>query len=136
MSLLSKRRWLRFSVRTLLIAVTILCVWLGWQVSIVQDRRAMIKRIEADGDGGYVQIVEVLESESSPANRPYYDAYRVSNFRSLLGDKTVTDIILDGEMQPADMKEIERLFPEATIRVIGRVLDMWRRSPYAPAKIY
>jgi len=32
-----KRRWLSFSIRTLLIAVTIFCVWLGWQVSIVRE---------------------------------------------------------------------------------------------------
>src|SRR5438046_1250326 len=26
------RRWLRFSLRTLLVAVTALCVWLGWHM--------------------------------------------------------------------------------------------------------
>src|SRR5262245_17735800 len=45
----AKRRWLRFSVRTLLVAITILCVWLGWQVSIVRYRRTAREKIEASG---------------------------------------------------------------------------------------
>ena len=126
-----KRRWLRFSVRTLLIAVTVLCVWLGWQVSVVRERAQMLKRIH--DDNGYCQLLEVMEAEFSPSNRPYYEAYRVSSVRSLLGDKTVTRVTLDGEMEPSDLEAIERLFPEATITVMGRVPDEWRRSPYAPA---
>ena len=42
----AKRRWLRFSIRTLLVAVTIFCVWLGWQVSIVRERKAVSELFE------------------------------------------------------------------------------------------
>ena len=56
-----KRRWLRYSIRMLLVAVTIVCVWLAWQLHQVRERRALIKRIQADGDGGYVSLLEVEE---------------------------------------------------------------------------
>ena len=32
-----KRRWLRFSLRSFLIVVTILCVWMGWYVYRAQE---------------------------------------------------------------------------------------------------
>src|SRR5215213_2601796 len=43
MRLFPKRRWLRYSIRTLLIAVMVFCVWLGWQVSIVRERRSFVE---------------------------------------------------------------------------------------------
>src|SRR5262249_51539192 len=46
------RRWLRYSLRTLLVLVTVFCVWLGWQANIVQKRKAAIAELE--GAGGIV----------------------------------------------------------------------------------
>src|SRR5690242_12542980 len=43
------RRWLRFSIRTLLVAVTIFCVWLGWQVSIVRERTRALAELRQEG---------------------------------------------------------------------------------------
>jgi hypothetical protein len=46
MRLLHERRWLRFSLSSLLIAATLFCVWLGWQASIVRERRAVKELLE------------------------------------------------------------------------------------------
>ena len=62
-----KRRWLRFSVRTLLAAVTIVCLWLGWQVSIVQERKMARREIEATG-GAFVH--QISSEELARAERP------------------------------------------------------------------
>jgi hypothetical protein len=37
-----KRRFLRFSIRTLLIVLTICCVWLGWKVSRTENQREAV----------------------------------------------------------------------------------------------
>ena len=44
-----KRRWPRFSIRTLLIAITILCVWFGYQWQVVQERKAVIRLVVERG---------------------------------------------------------------------------------------
>ncbi len=35
----AKRRWFRFSLRTLFVVVTVFGVWLGWEIKYVRDRR-------------------------------------------------------------------------------------------------
>ena len=44
-----KRRWFRFSLRTLLVTVTLLCVWLGWQARIVQERKGLLELLTQSG---------------------------------------------------------------------------------------
>ncbi len=47
-----KRRWFQFSLRTLLIGVTLLavaCAYVGWQAKIVRERRAELNRASKCG---------------------------------------------------------------------------------------
>jgi len=44
-----KRRWLRFSLRTFLIVLTIFCVWLGWYLYRVEQQRNAVKWVEENG---------------------------------------------------------------------------------------
>jgi hypothetical protein len=44
-----KRRWLTYSTRTLLIAVTVFCVWLGYERQVVQERKAVIRLVVERG---------------------------------------------------------------------------------------
>lgn len=44
-----KRRWLRFSLRTFLIALTIFCVWFGWYLYRVEQQREAVKWVRANG---------------------------------------------------------------------------------------
>ena len=53
----SNRRWFRFSLRTLLIIVTGLCIFLGVTAKQIHDRRAAISAIDAFG-GGYSILIE------------------------------------------------------------------------------
>ena len=48
-----KRRWLTFSLRTLLLAVMIFCVWLGWQWRIVRERE-LVRALIAERSGTVV----------------------------------------------------------------------------------
>ena len=50
-----KRRWFRFSLRTMFVAHTVVAVWLGWNGHVVQQRREMRKTLaESPYFGGYV----------------------------------------------------------------------------------
>ena len=49
MTTTSKRQWLRFSLRTLLIAMTVLAIWLAFYVKSYRDRRAAVATIESLG---------------------------------------------------------------------------------------
>lgn len=53
----SNRRWFRFSLRTLLIITTGLCIFLGVTAKQIRDRRAAISAIDAFG-GGYAIVIE------------------------------------------------------------------------------
>lgn len=61
----SKRRWLKFSLRTMLIAIALFAVWLGPQVNRVREQRRAVERIlglggsifygyQTDDSGGYL----------------------------------------------------------------------------------
>src|SRR5713101_1137558 len=42
-----RRRWFRFSLRTLFVLLTLFCVWLGVQVKWIQDRHKALDWVEA-----------------------------------------------------------------------------------------
>ena len=93
-----KRRWLRFSIRTLLLAVTILCVWLGWQVSIVRERKAAVKLL--DHLAGPVSF--------SPYEVPPY----VNVVRRMLGDVPPLYSLHIYDATPAEIQQVKNAFPE------------------------
>jgi hypothetical protein len=77
-----KRRWFRFSLRTLFLLVTVIACWLGWQVHVVQHRKAMLMQIEASG--GYLFNCGEMgwgrnEDHTTKFVRPPDPTYRVSS---------------------------------------------------------
>jgi hypothetical protein len=44
------RRWLRFSLRTLLVVMTVLAVWMGRQLSWVRERETLLSAVLERGD--------------------------------------------------------------------------------------
>jgi hypothetical protein len=98
-----KRRWLRFSIRTMLIAVTIFCLWVGWQVSIVRERKSLV---------GLVSQRQYVTLNFWPD--PNVD---LSWLRRLLGDQLLhaTIFVPDGSLSDQERRDIERALPEARI---------------------
>jgi hypothetical protein len=116
-----KRRWFRFSLRTLLIGVTLFCVviggYVGWQAKIIRERNAMIRRIERmQGsvefgrlDQGWAEagLDPNLFKEIQPRAVPWV--------RRLLGDSDVIYIELPAETPASERASIRAVFPESQI---------------------
>ncbi len=50
----NNRRWFRFGLRTLLIAITVLCIWLGFKVNAARRQHEVVQAIlQAGGTVAY-----------------------------------------------------------------------------------
>ena len=67
MSEAPKRRWFRFSLRTLFVVVTVCCVWLGWQLHIVRERQAMLREFEKGAERTAAWDARILEAFTDSA---------------------------------------------------------------------
>jgi hypothetical protein len=107
------RRWLRFSLRALLAVMTLLCLWLGWETSIVRERQ----RLQAKGREG--TAVQFFQKSFTPwANRGKGGDPQVPIWRRWLGDRHIYFIFADGshpEFPQWDLDRLKQLFPEATV---------------------
>jgi hypothetical protein len=93
----------QFSLRTLMIGVTLLAVplgYVGWQAKIVRERKAMLSHI-------WKVNRRALWSETRMS---------VPWVRRLLGDYPVRLIELPRHADLEEPQQIQALFPEATIR--------------------
>ena len=132
-----KRRWFRFSLRTLFIAMTVFCLWLGWNVQIVHERNAMRHKIRRDG--GWV-VIENPAKGPDIAQGPVNDegteipdhVFRVFDIetdgvnpiplvRRMLGDEFVVMVRVKRE---SEVESVQRIFP-------GCLIDV-ERSPQSP----
>ena len=96
-----KRRWFQFSLRSLMIGVTLLAVasaYVGWQARIVRERLELLKT------GGGSPVSMIGRDQSKDGQIPF--------FRRLMGDRFCTVIWLD---QGADIGRYKTAFPEADV---------------------
>jgi hypothetical protein len=100
-----RRRWFRFSLRTLFVVVTVLSIWLGWQAKIVRDRKAAM--VEINGVGGS------YTHEKLWPNAPNELPARIPFWRKWLGDRPVEAIFIRSD-RPVTAS-LDTLFPEARI---------------------
>jgi hypothetical protein len=100
-----KRRWFQFSLRTLLIGVTLLavpCAYVGWQAKIVRERRVELSRVV---DTRLVGI----DGADKEGTIPW--------IRRALGDKRVGSIKMLVGTDAAELDRLRVLFPEAKVEV-------------------
>ena len=96
----SPRRPARYSLRTLFVIVTalaILCGYVGWQVRIVEHRKAMLLR--------FTQLGGHFDFDTRDSAIPM--------IRRWFGDHELCCIYSDNLIPREDMQEIRRAFPEA-----------------------
>ena len=102
-----KRRWFQFSLRSLLVAVTLLaaaCAYVAGQAKIVNDRRAMRAKID-----------KTLAAGTSVADKRYNPDCSIPWIRALMGDEAITRIDLPITVSREDRDHIRAMFPEASL---------------------
>ena len=119
-----KRRWFRFSLRGLLVIVTVFGCWLGWQISAIHLRRSTAERIEAEG--GFVEVwvkPEPIQGNGElgltygggervlgPEREP-----EIPEWRRWLDDQAFNQITLPSGWTESDLVRARALFPEARV---------------------
>jgi hypothetical protein len=106
-----KLRCLQFSLRTLLIGVTLLsgaCAYVGWQAKIVRARNAFRGSPPS----------EIALCNADARNWPFvfgddWQPTKVSWLRKLLGDETALFVIATPDTNADDVQTAKALFPEA-----------------------
>src|SRR4249919_3316018 len=96
MTALPKRRWFRFSLRTMFVVVTIFGVWLGWQLNIVRERKAILVEMEQTHRVVYQGVESKAASYQyqAPLSEEDVKHIRISPLRRLLGDETCYQLII------------------------------------------
>ena len=109
-------RWFRFSLRTLFIVVTLLCCWLGWEISVVRHRQAVRKDYQTRFGLSFTTAGDY--ASRFPPGTPVPKLAKVSYVRRLLGDQPIQEITIAHFQSPADaeMKGLASVFPEAQFR--------------------
>jgi hypothetical protein len=103
-----KRRWFQFSLRTLLIGVTLLavaCAYLAHQARIVNDRKAMMQTLAHEGG----RVLSAAESAEHMASQP---EPRLNWIRQLLGDEYVCGLYIPPTTPEPVAAKIKAAFPE------------------------
>jgi hypothetical protein len=114
-----KRRWFRFSLRTLFLVVAVVCVWIGlaWPLQAVRQRQAM--RVWIEHHRG--QVFYTLAPRERWNNRgrvePAGGYFVTSPLRSFMGDQKATTIAIpdDGTFSPDEVARIRNVFPECEL---------------------
>ena len=114
-----KRRWFRFSLRTLFVLVTLVGVWLGLEIQQIRQRANMLKWLDERPPVDAVFVTPGYDATQNEFNRWRYlidDAY-LSWFRRFLGDHFITTVVYPDEATADELRHVKRMFPEASFEV-------------------
>jgi hypothetical protein len=106
----------RFSLRSLLVVVTLVACWLGWESSVVRHRKAVRQEAEMNPAFRLTTSDEWLRIWS-PTGKPPPVA-RVRLVRQWLGDQAIQTIAYNkqyGNFTDEELTRLRRTFPEAEV---------------------
>ena len=120
-----RRSWFSFSLRSLLVVVTVVCCWLAWESSVVRQRKAV--RLEASKTPAlqFVTAKEWLQRWSPTSTAPPRVA-SVRLVRRWLGDEAIQTIEYNrqyGNFTDEDLARLRRTFPEAEVQEVHIPLE-------------
>ncbi len=103
-----KRRWYQFSLRTLMVFVTLMAAasaYVAGQKKIVSDRKEMLFILSSKYQGIPLRSVPLVPPAS-----------KISWLRRMLGDEEWTLIVLPKTTSLEDRRTIEACYPEADLK--------------------
>ena len=97
------RRWFRFSLRTMLVLVTVVCIYLGWAMNWKHKRHAMLDNFKSLAKrGSYYPPEGIIYGGSAPLPL------------RLLGEHGVRNIDISAASHD-EFGPVARMFPEAIL---------------------
>jgi hypothetical protein len=116
----TQRRWLRFSLRSLMVVMTLLGVWMGRQLSWVRERDVLLEEVLARGDAW---VDETPARWQTPARLPL--GWRVFGAQPLATiwihnrgfDKGEAQVANEFLMGSTEARRLRAAFPEAYIHI-------------------
>jgi hypothetical protein len=128
MSEAPKRRWFRFSLRTLFVVVTVIGIWLGWNFNTAQRRRAALDKARVASENDIVpwaiatapdapdqmdSRLAALAASKECRRRGFSTMDRhISAIRRWMGDEPIGLAVFFSE---PDFELFRSYFPEATV---------------------
>lgn len=124
-----RRRWFRFSLRSLFVVMGFMCVGVGWLASeynIVRKRAIERLRIESTG-GEFLDLIPMYSAAIIEGDWPgRYERPQIAIWRSLMGDRPVAGILLPSPCTDVEFAALQQLFPE--LKEVS-----WQVQPSNPA---
>lgn len=113
--------WSTFSLRTLFILMTVLCVWLGWELSIVRQRQNELRAIK-ESRRLQVTTAKAWEALHYPSSALQPLPATIPLVRRWMGDEAIQEFwYTTYGMTPFTAEErarVAKIFPEAEFREV------------------
>ena len=131
----TRRRWFQFSLGTMLLLMTLLCVWLAWQVRIVRERQALMAFLKEQG-GTTMTLKDWRDPSAYGGYAPSGSApsvvappqISVPFWRQWMGDEPIVEVVYPPDSAESDIESARAAFPEAEVKTAIRV-PIRRRRP-------
>lgn len=109
----TRRRWTRFSLRTMFVVTTAICCWLGWELIVFRERRELRRTLQEQAE---YQFFTADQFANAPA--PQTPEPAPSWLRRLLGDEPIQTIWCPPNVAETALEVawLRRVFPEAELR--------------------
>jgi hypothetical protein len=111
-----KRRWFRYSLRTLFVVVTVIGCWLGYELNWIRERRAFIaSEVSTRIDEDWWNCSVTDGGRSAPGLLALFGEEGFSAL-SVLAESQSVELLTANDRQR--LQEARHLFPEATIQTV------------------
>jgi len=116
-----RRRW-SFSLRTLLVVLTLAACWLGYQANWIRQRHAVINASQTDTFRCWTNYFDPFnpEAETPPCAPALLWVFGEPGYYNLHIEMEGPIAVRD-KVEQAKADRIARLFPEARVEVVGNV---------------
>jgi hypothetical protein len=114
------RRWLRFSLRTMLGAFTVVTVWLGWNVWLIRERRNALSELGSQFEFATADEWRSAEDDRVARGRDNPAPAQINGLRRWMGDRAIQHYTLPIDVSQKTADRLAWLFPEAAVSGYGK----------------